>query len=64
VKSREKPVADIAIGHSSATVCHLGNIAIRSGKKITWDPKTESIVGDTDGAKWLSKDYRTPYKLG
>jgi predicted dehydrogenase len=64
VKSREKPVADIAIGHSSATVCHLGNIAIRSGKKITWDPKTESIVGDTDGAKWLSKDYRSPYKLG
>jgi predicted dehydrogenase len=64
VKSREKPVADIAIGHSSATVCHLGNIAIRSGKKITWDPKTETIVGDPEGEKWLTKEYRAPYKLG
>jgi predicted dehydrogenase len=64
VKSREKPVADVAIGHSSATVCHLGNIAIRSGKKITWDPKTETIVGDPEGAKWLTKEYRAPYKLG
>jgi predicted dehydrogenase len=64
VKSRKKPVADVAIGHSSATVCHLGNIAIRSGKKITWDPKTETIVGDPEGAKWLTKEYRAPYKLG
>jgi predicted dehydrogenase len=64
VKSREKPAADISIGHSSATVCHLGNIAVRSGKKITWNPKTETIEGDSDGAKWLTKEYRAPYKLG
>ncbi len=64
IKSREKPVADISIGHRSATVCHLGNIAVRTGKKINWDPKKEVIVGDSEAAKWLTKEYRKPYSLG
>ncbi|MBL9092134.1 MAG: Gfo/Idh/MocA family oxidoreductase [Planctomycetaceae bacterium] len=63
VKSRAKPVADIEIGHRSATVCHLGNIAVRTNKKIQWDPAVEKIVGDDEAAKWLTKEYRSPYKL-
>ena len=63
VKSREMPVADISIGHRSATVCHLGNIAVRTGKKIHWDPKTESITGDDEASTWLTKEYRAPYRL-
>lgn len=61
VKSRETPSADISIGHRSATVCHLGNIAVRSGKKITWNPETETIEGDPEAGKWLTKEYRKPY---
>lgn len=64
VKSRGTPVADISIGHRSATVCHLGNIAIRTKKKLTWDPKAETIVGDAEAAKWLTKEYRKPYQIG
>ncbi len=64
VKSRAKPAADIEIGHRSATVCHLGNIAVRTNKKIAWDPKTETIVGDAEASKWLTKEYREPWKLG
>jgi len=63
IKTREKPAADISIGHRSATVCHLGNIAVRTGKKIQWDPQQETIVGDAEAAKWLSKEYRKPYEL-
>ena len=63
VKTRDMPSADISIGHRSATVCHLGNIAVRSGKKINWNPKTETIDGDPSAAKWLTKEYRKPYKL-
>ena len=51
------------IGHRSATVCHLGNIAVRTGRKITWDPAKEQIVGDTEAAKWTTKEYRAPWKL-
>lgn len=64
VKTRATPAADIAIGHRSATVCHLGNIAVRTGKRIHWDPETETIVGDAAASQWLSKEYRQPYALG
>jgi hypothetical protein len=63
VKSRETPAADISIGHRSATVCHLGNIAVRSEKRINWNPKSETIEGDANAAKWLTKEYRRPYRL-
>jgi predicted dehydrogenase len=63
VKSRKTPVADINIGHRSATVCHLGNIAVRSGKKIQWDPKAQQIIGDPEAAKWQTKEYRKPWVL-
>lgn len=63
IKTRKKPAADISIGHRSATVCHLGNIAVRTGKKINWDPKKETIVGDAQAAKWLTKEYRKPYDI-
>ena len=63
VKSRRTPDADIAIGHRSATVCHLGNIAVRTGKKINWNPETETIVNDSAAAKWLTKEYRKPYTI-
>ncbi|WP_339747133.1 Gfo/Idh/MocA family oxidoreductase [uncultured Rubinisphaera sp.] len=64
VKTRQKPAADISIGHRSATVCHLGNIAVRTGKKIQWDPKQETIIGDAEASKWLTKEYRKPYVIG
>ena len=64
VKSRKTPAADISIGHRSATVCHLGNIAVRTNRKIVWDPKAEVIVGDAEASKWLTKEYRSPWTLG
>ena len=62
-KTRATPAADIEIGHRSATVCHLGSIAVRTGKKVQWDPKAEKIVGDAELAKWSTKEYRAPYKF-
>ncbi|MEL6104887.1 MAG: Gfo/Idh/MocA family oxidoreductase [Planctomycetota bacterium] len=63
VKTRDKPSADIEIGHRSATVCHLGNIAVRSGKTIRWNPEAETIEGGVEAEKWLNKEYRAPYRL-
>jgi predicted dehydrogenase len=64
VKSRELPICDVEIGHRSATVCHLGNIAVRLGKKIQWDPSAEKIAGDDEAAQMLSRPYRAPWTLG
>lgn len=63
IKSRKLPICDVAIGHRSATVCHLGNIAIRTGRRIQWDPAREVIVGDAEAARLTTKEYRAPWKL-
>jgi hypothetical protein len=63
MKSRELPICDVEIGHRSATVCHLGNIAVRLGRKIRWDPSAERIVGDDEAAKWVDRPKRAPYTI-
>jgi predicted dehydrogenase len=63
IKSRKLPICDVEIGHRSATVCHLGNLSIRLGRTIKWDPAKEEIIDDTEAAKMLSRPYRAPWKL-
>lgn len=63
IRTRKLPVCDVEIGHRSATVCHLGNIAIRTGRKISWDPTKEEIVGDPEASAMLHRPYRKPWSL-
>ena len=63
IKSRQKPICDVEIGHRSATVCHLGSISARLDRAIKWDPATETIPGDAEAAKMLGYQYRAPWKL-
>ena len=63
IKTRKEPVCSVTVGHHSAVVCHLGNIAVRTGKKVQWDPVKEEITGDAELAKWATKAYRAPWKL-
>ncbi len=63
IKTRERPICDVEIGHRSVTVCHLGNIAIRTGRTIDWDPVNEQIVGAPDLARWMHRPYRAPWTL-
>jgi predicted dehydrogenase len=63
IKSRKLPICDGEIGHRSATVCHLGNLSIRLGRTLKWDPAKEEIVEDAEAAKMLSRPYRAPWKL-
>jgi predicted dehydrogenase len=62
VRSRKKPICDVEIGHRSVSVCHIGNIALRLGKKLKWDPVKEQF-DDADANKWLSREMRAPWKL-
>lgn len=61
VRSREQPICDAEIGHRSVSVCHLGVIALRLGRKLEWDPATEQFVNDKDAAGWLSREMRKPW---
>lgn len=64
VKSRERPNADVEIGHRTAVFCHLGNIATRLNRTLQWDSANERFVGDPEANRWLSKAYRSPWTLG
>jgi hypothetical protein len=65
VKSRQDPIAPVEVGHRSATVCHLGNIACRLGGKFDWDPESERFVGaKADMANaLLSSENRAPWQV-
>jgi len=63
IRSRRMPISDVASQHRSATTCHLGNISMRLGRKLTWDPQKELFVGDQEADTWLSRKQRKPYEL-
>ena len=63
IKSREKPIADVEIGHRSATVCHLGNIARWTGRKLRWDPEKEIFPDDQDANQYLDRPRRKGYEF-
>lgn len=63
VRTRARPIADVEIGHRSATVCHLSAISERLNRTIRWNPDTEEIVGDAEASKWLDRPRRAPYVL-
>jgi len=61
IKSRKDPVADIESGHRVATACHLANISLKTGRKITWDADNEQIVNDPAANDMLTRPYRKPW---
>ena len=66
VKSRNHQdlIADVLEGHISTTMMHLGNIAYKTGRKLTFDGKSERFVNDKDANNYLTRqEERKPYVL-
>lgn len=64
VRSRNRPAADVEIGHRSTVVPHLGNISYKlGGRKIRWDPDKEEIIGDPEANALLSRPARKPWDI-
>ena len=61
LRTRKAPVCDAEIGHRSVSVCHLGVIAIRLGRKLTWDPDKERFIDDKEADGFLARDMRKPW---
>lgn len=61
VKARRQPNSDLESAHRVATVCHLANISLRTGRKIRWDAEKEEIIGDPESARMLMRPYRAPW---
>jgi predicted dehydrogenase len=63
VKSRKDPVSNVTDAVRSDVISHLCDVAVRTGRKITWDPGKEQIVGDPQAAKKTHRDMRPPWTL-
>jgi len=63
IKTRKKTVAPVEVGHRSATVCHLGNIARWGNRRLEWDPEAEAFVKDDEANKYLDRQRRKGYRL-
>lgn len=63
VLSRETPVDNLHSAVRSDILCHLIDISVRTGRKLEWDNKRETIVGDAQAIKMMHRDLRTPWTL-
>ena len=63
MKTRAETVCPIDESVRSETICQISEIAIRLGRKVVWDPKTERFVNDDEANRMLYRAMRTPWRL-
>ncbi len=63
LRAHKRPNADIEEGHKSTRLCHLANIAYRSGRRLSFDPDTETLQNDDAANQLLGRAYRRPFVM-
>ena len=63
IRSRAETVAPVEIGHRSNTICLLGAIAMKIGRKLKWNPEQERFINDDEANRMLAKPRRSPWHL-
>ncbi|HOQ04106.1 MAG TPA: Gfo/Idh/MocA family oxidoreductase [Anaerohalosphaeraceae bacterium] len=63
IRSRKTTAAPAEIGHRTASICHMGNIAVRLGRPLRWDPVKEEFVGDEQANRLRFRPMRSPWNL-
>ncbi len=63
VKSRKQTITPIDVAHRSTSICLIGGICLKLGRKLQWDPKNEKFVNDDEANKLLSYDMQKPWQV-
>ena len=64
MRSREKPAADVEIGHRSTSMSLMANISLMVGQRLNWDAKNERFTNSDEANNYLHYEYRKPWTLG
>lgn len=62
VRGNEPELCPLDEAIISDTISHMGDIAIRTGRKITWDPVMGEVSGDPEANKLYVREMRAPYQ--
>ena len=62
VQSRKAPVSDVVSSHRTVSTCHLGNISMRLGRPLKWDPVKEEFIDDKEANTWLKREQRQGFE--
>jgi len=63
IQSRKQPISDVESQHRSVSTCHLGNIAMRVGRVVKWDPQQELFVDDGEANALLAREQRSGFEI-
>lgn len=63
MKRRSRPIADVEIGHRTATICHLGNLCYQLKRDLKWDPVNEQFEGDEQANRMKDRAMRASWDL-
>ena len=63
VKTRRVPISSAEISHRTVTTCHAGNICLRLGRKLRWNPVSERFINDEPANRMLERTKRSPWSL-
>ncbi|MGB3086210.1 MAG: gfo/Idh/MocA family oxidoreductase, partial [Phycisphaerae bacterium] len=63
VKTRAETVAPAEVAQRSISIGHLGNIAMKLGRKVHWNPGRERFINDPEADRWLDRPKREPWRL-
>ena len=61
IRSRQQPIAPVEVAHRSCSTCLLHHIAMKTGRKLSWDPVKERFHNDDEANAMLSRPQRWPY---
>lgn len=62
IETRGKCICHEEVGHRTASICHITNIAYQLRKELNWDPKTEQF-DDAEANKLVDQEMRGEWKL-
>jgi hypothetical protein len=63
VRTRRLPISNAEVSHRSVTTCHAGNICLRLGAELRWDPDNERFINNETANRMLARAMRSPWRL-
>ena len=63
MKTRKPPICDVEVGHRTATVCNIGNIAYALQRPLEWDPEKEKFKKDGEANKMLKRKMKKDFRV-